>query len=482
MSRARWTRRQFIKTSLTGAAALAAAPLAGACSHIDRIIEGDSTDQKKRVIILGAGLSGLVAARELKKNGISFRLFEGSSRLGGRTLTIEDFNQASHYGELGGEWISQSHDFIIGLCRDLHVDLHEIPNTARSLSFFAEGQLVDMAEQGAFFSRLDKGLLGLRDKLNDNQWDALSMEETLGEMKNTDRRSLLWLRRLIQLEWGCDANDLSALAFFERFRDDPSGLLSLRARRFKVRGGSQLLAKALYDRISGVIPDKFILFQHRLIEIDRAGSDLALTFETPRGEITITARVVICTLPFSALRDVEGLENIGLHPLKFKAIHELGYGTHGKLSASFADRFWLKREQFFSGEIESQWLWESSTTPATRGVLTASLAGKSGREIGLHSVESLKSDLKKMGLAVIPEENSQVMNWHQSQWSRGSVSLFRPGQTQAFSSALSATERNGTLIFAGEHTSLSSMGTMNGAVESGLRAAMEAARFKNELS
>ena len=57
---------------------------------------------QRDVVVVGGGLAGITAARDLKQRGFSTVVLEANDRLGGRTYTIEDEGRTV---ELGGTWI-----------------------------------------------------------------------------------------------------------------------------------------------------------------------------------------------------------------------------------------------------------------------------------------------------------------------------------------------------------------------------------------
>ena len=70
---------------------------------------------RKRVVVLGAGLAGLVAAHELKRQGHDVVVLEGQNRVGGRVLTCRDFAPGL-YAEFGAMRIPRSHELTLGYC------------------------------------------------------------------------------------------------------------------------------------------------------------------------------------------------------------------------------------------------------------------------------------------------------------------------------------------------------------------------------
>ena len=108
MAKKSYSRRHFLQTSAWGSAALALS----SCSSLDRYFMGDSRNLDSEVIILGGGAAGLAAAYALKKRKIPFRLFEASSRIGGRVQTLRLFPEGEPVAELGAEFFENHHKLI----------------------------------------------------------------------------------------------------------------------------------------------------------------------------------------------------------------------------------------------------------------------------------------------------------------------------------------------------------------------------------
>ena len=68
-------------------------------------------------MVVGAGLAGLVAARELSRRRADVTIFEARDRVGGRVWTLRDGAFPPLHAEAGGEFIDADHDALIGLTR-----------------------------------------------------------------------------------------------------------------------------------------------------------------------------------------------------------------------------------------------------------------------------------------------------------------------------------------------------------------------------
>src|SRR5687767_11167303 len=99
-----WTRREALRLS----AALAAVPLIGntACGDED---PPPMMAEEPKVAIVGAGIAGLHCAYRLKQSNVRARIYEGSTRIGGRMYTARNMLEGAQIAELGGELIDTGH-------------------------------------------------------------------------------------------------------------------------------------------------------------------------------------------------------------------------------------------------------------------------------------------------------------------------------------------------------------------------------------
>lgn len=75
------------------------------------------------VIIIGAGLSGLLTAYRLKEKGIAFKILEARSRIGGRINTVSGTNETPV--EMGATWFGDQHQQVISLLKELEISYFE---------------------------------------------------------------------------------------------------------------------------------------------------------------------------------------------------------------------------------------------------------------------------------------------------------------------------------------------------------------------
>src|SRR5438105_1598968 len=78
---------------------------------------------RTRVIIIGAGFSGLAAAYRLHKRKIDFVVLEARNRISGRVFSYPIDTNENLVVELGGEWVGASHERVIALCKEFGLEL-----------------------------------------------------------------------------------------------------------------------------------------------------------------------------------------------------------------------------------------------------------------------------------------------------------------------------------------------------------------------
>ena len=155
-------------------------------------------------------------------------------------------------------------------------------------------------------------------------------------------------------------------------------------------------------------------------------------------------------------------------------------GTNSKLNVQFTERVW--RAQGMNGDTYSdtgyQSTWEvTRAQPGTAGILVDYTGGDIGASFGTGTaVERANQFITQIspligGLSSTFNGKAYVDYWKGNPYTKGSYSYWKVGQYTAFGGAEG--ERSGNCHFAGEHTSIDFQGYLNGAVDSGYRAAAE---------
>ncbi len=206
-----------------------------------------------------------------------------------------------------------------------------------------------------------------------------------------------------------------------------------------------------------------------------------LTFAQQSGTKTVTADKVVLALPFSILRSSVDISKAGFEPLKLVAIREQGMGTNSKLHVQFSSRFWrcagLERRDVLRPRLPEHLGGDALPQAGKSGILVDYTGGKIGASFGSGTPESRAKQFLAQVEPVLPgatkawNGKATVDFWPGYRWTKGSYSYWKVGQYQRFAGMEG--RRQGNCLFAGEHTSIDFQGYLNGAVETGQRAAGE---------
>ncbi|QDK46105.1 FAD-dependent oxidoreductase [Bdellovibrio sp. ZAP7] len=494
MAKSSLSRREFLKISALSSTSLAL----GGCAGLDRLFTGDKRNLEGEVIILGAGAAGLAAAHTLKKNKVPFRLFEASSRIGGRVQTVSVFSGEEPVAELGAEFFEESHRTVFALAKEFSLNPVELKSRKgfEAHYFRFNGKNYRVQDLAPKFKTLATPLRRVRSDLFRDQeailtyrnslvydrstyYDTLSLADLLNSWKGeVDPLVLELIESQAVSRFGVDASEQSSLHFLSTLDSEGSSLLAGR-NTYRMEGGLTNLMQTLASRVAGVIPDYSLKMNHALVEISEKEGLFTLNFQTPKGREQYKTRNIICTLPFSKLREVNNIDSLHFSEVKKEALTNLTYATHSKGVLGFNSPFWNKKNGLaanlgnFTGDFLSQKFWDSSREQkGTKALMTYSRAGKSGANAGAGAEQEAVFDLE-LFYKELPQApaNHQMVNWKQRPWAGGSMAVYKKGQYMKFRGAAGEPEYGGRFQFAGEHTSLKFPGTLNGALETGIQAA-----------
>lgn len=488
-------RRDFLKTVGAGSALW----LTG-CSTIDKMVIGDIDGAGQKVLIIGAGLAGLTAAYELKKRKIPFRLLEASHRVGGRIWTVKNINISSNNGDLGGEDIEISHKEIQLLAKELSVPVNEM---APILGYSWLGQKEELSAKEwlkeapkleNIFKKLQSEAYGSSVQYisakNKAQFpraaviDQMSVAELLqGLSKEMSSWMKPFMMKVTETQWGCNPEEISALQLLYWSRES----LSIHRRKYlRVDGGSENLIQALYDRVAGVIPDRYIKFQHVLKKIEKSDKNWTLGFDTNQGYREFSAPAVICTLPPSMYANINGWDHLAGAESRISGQQTRKSAAQSKILMSFKERYWrnhsilggggsiISNQQF--GRLSHAGSMPLLQLGTAHAVLQSQLGGAAAEAVNPETVKAILTELRAMDpKADTYEDIYHLQNWKNYPWSRGGRSFAAPGQYQAWEEDMGY-ENADSWSFAGDSHSLRYLGSMNGAVETALMAVDKVAK------
>lgn len=492
------SRREFLKQTaflqaglLLGSGVLTSCVTAPSPSKPVNGIEMNSDSSSSKVIILGAGMAGLTSAYYLTKAQIPCEIYESSFRSGGRIFTKENFNQEHMYCELGGELLDSNNQDLFNLCRDFSIEIEAFAEGDKGLEsnlYFIKNKLYTDRDLLPAFKKIAWQLEKAK-ALPPEKLDQISLEEYLSKLKGVEPWLIEVLRIAYVGESGVEADQQSALTMISTIYSDfgqGTRFFGDSDESLKMKGGNSRLTNAIekYLLSNGVQ----IHFGVPLIAIKELTQKIEMQFSKDTSQITVKADRVICTIPFSKLREVDGVFRLSLDPLKKICIKDMNYGTNSKLMLGFDRALWRKAPKPHSNgmvysDLFDQNLWETSRLQTgSKAILTSYTGGKNGAKLSAELIpEYLNSfELIFPGLKRIFDSNTALLNWSKYPHSKGSYSAFAPGQITQFGDIAGKTELANRLLFAGEHATKEFAGFINGAAYSG-RIAAEKIKTQKQL-
>jgi monoamine oxidase len=477
----RITRRGFLVGAAATAVAAAMGPLpAGAAT--------------RRIVVVGAGLAGLTCAHQLVRSGVDVTVHEAGDRVGGRCWTRRGDFASGQIAEHGGELIDQSHIAIRQLAQSLGLDLDnllnaEVNGTEQFNWMGGSPYTYDeaTADMKQIWQQLHRdvsaaGYPTLFDSSTDRgrELDRMSIVDWIERYVPGGRRSRLGslLEVVYTIEYGGDAGEQSSLNMLYLLGFIGQGRLRILGQsneKYHVRGGNDQITDRLASALGGRVR-----LGSRLESIAReADGTWTLRFVQGTRHVAVRADRVVMTIPFSILRTLD-YTKAGFSARKVQAIRELGAGTNAKFHLQFADRIWVAQGK--SGETFSdrgyQNTWEvTRRQPGREGILVNYTGGRYGDTFQEGSVTDHAAlffeqiDPVIPGLAASWNGLATIDHWPSQPLARGSYSYWKVGQYTSFAGIEGRPE--GSCHFAGEHTSIDFQGYLNGAVETGQRAAAE---------
>jgi monoamine oxidase len=441
--------------------------------------------QQSDVIIIGAGVSGLAAARELAAAGLSVTILEARNRTGGRVYTLHDATLAVPI-ELGAEFIHGLPPETWEIVRRQNLPAVEIQG---DYWWFEKGRLSDNAD----FREEWETLVGKMKRFISPDRSFLSFLDACcsgKKYKPFRERGIAYVEGFHAAH--IDRISLRSLRQAETAQDDISG-----DRQFRIANGYDQVPAALAGVLDASLVEMHLNTLVKRVRWKQGSVAVEAVSAAGLPLPSFTARCAVVTLPLGVLKaSLDHHGGVEFEPRlseKEKALAHLGVANVVKVMLRFRSRFWEERQIATvprGSEIDSlafvvsrdPWMptWWTSL-PVYAPVLTGWAGGSAsdrfgaapGRVVLGQAIEALS---RTFGVPA-PFLHQQLDGWFTHNWradpfSRGAYSYVHPGGVQAQRTL--AGPLAGTLFFAGEATNTEGhSGTVHGAIATGRRAAEE---------
>jgi monoamine oxidase len=469
------TRRRLLSTAAAGAAAVALPQTAKASSS-------SSAD----VIVVGAGFSGLAAARAIAKAGKSVVVLEARDRVGGKVLNhvLED----GDITEAGGTYIGPTQTRMAALAKEYGVATYPTYDTGKTVTVIGGTRSEDgyppalLAEYG--------NLAGLLDAMsrevpvdapwtatNAAAWDSITLYSWL--VANDASADALEVFSSVADLWGAETRDVSLLfalyyiaaagnestpGTLERLQDIANG-----AQQLRFVGGSQLLAQLIAKQLGNSVifkaPARAVLW-----------SDNGVTVIS--DTLTVQAKQIILAISPALAAGIQYKPKLTTQRAQF--LQRYPMGSLIKVEAVYDTPFW--RAAGFSGvsvmapgPVRSTF--DNSPPSGHSGILIGFVGGAFARNWANLSADDRRAAVlgnfaAAFGDAALSPTEYFEFEWPAKQWSRGGpVGYVGPGVLLDYGTTIR--EPVGPIHWAGTEASTFWNGYMEGAVRSGERAARE---------
>ncbi|OMO85492.1 Amine oxidase [Corchorus olitorius] len=447
--------------------------------------------ERANVVIVGAGLAGLVAARQLVSMGFKVVVLEGRTRPGGRVKTRKmKGDGVVAAADLGGSVLTGINGNPLGvLARQMGLPLHKVRDICPL--YLPDGKAVDAdidSRVEVSFNKLLDRVCKLRQAMIE---EVKSVDAPLGTAleafrsvykvaEDSQERMLLnW--HLANLEYA-NASLMANLSMAYWDQDDPYEM-----------GGDHCFIPGGNERFVRALAEDLPIFYGRTVQSIRYGVDGVRVYA---GGQEFHGDMALCTVPLGVLKK-GSIEFVPELPQRKKdAIQRLGYGLLNKVAMLFPYNFWggeidtfghLTEDSSMRGEF---FLFYSYASVSGGPLLVALVAGEAAVKFEMMSpVESVKRVLSILrgifhpkGIVVPDPVQAVCTRWGKDCFTYGSYSYVAIGSSGDDYDILAESVGDGRVFFAGEATNKQYPATMHGAFLSGMREAANILRVARRRS
>ncbi|WP_370185238.1 flavin monoamine oxidase family protein [Rhodococcus wratislaviensis] len=428
-----------------------------------------TTEHNTTVAIVGAGMAGLIAARALHRQGIDVRVLESADRVGGRMMA-----ETSALGsrlDLGGQWVGHSHHRFSALAAELGATVFAM-HTPKRPGIVHDGHPVPVLSAATAAAGAALLAVELRAKLRvPERWKSTTVADWLHKVPSATARRLLEVFVEVSTTADLDRFTMSAFAAMVRYQGGLSTMLSTKGGaqdRLIVEGAGTLTDKLAAGLGSRVLTNSPVTAIHR--------GDRGVVVQSP-STVVRASKVIIC-LPPPMLATITF--DPPLPPARARLVDETCMGSVYKAIAVYDQPFWRATvdAEFVLLDSPGGAVFDTSP-PDGPGHLCVLIGGREARTLDLLDESARRQAvIGALATAVGSPSILEPRSWHEKSWQLdehvggGYSALPTVAHTGGFF-PLPSDPTDSTLYWAGTETASEHAGYIEGAIESGERAARQ---------
>ncbi|KAG1727755.1 uncharacterized protein EDB91DRAFT_1228660 [Suillus paluster] len=448
----------------------------------------DSSPKNAKVLILGGGVTGVIAARTLHEKGIDdFLIVEARDQLGGRMQNYTIGVPGKQYTvEVGPNWIQGTQtgngtaNPILTLARkhDVKNQYNDLDGSITTYDYNGFNDYRDLLNTSIDQFTQTGVVAGERVK---TQQVDLSLQSAYGIIGATPKNLYESACQYYEVDWSPDQTSWIASAWNTNFTFDTDmggfsdeNNLCIDQRGFKtiIQAEAAEFIQPQQVSLNSVVAS---------IEYSEDGATVTLTDGT-----TLTSDYVLCTFSLGVLQYGDVAFKPALPSWKMEAIQSMVMGTYTKIFLQFEEKFWFDTEMAVYADKERGRypIWQNldhvNFFPGS-GLVFVTVTGDFSLRIEAMEDSDVQAEVMEVLRAMYPTTTVpdpvafHFKRWHADPLFRGSYSNWPPSFLPGHSENLKATVDQ-RLWFAGEATSLKYFGFLHGAYYEGLHAGEEIAK------
>jgi len=413
----------------------------------------------KRVVIIGAGISGLAAAYKLKQSGANVTLIEARNRVGGRILTYK-FDEPGLTCELGAEWVGASHTRLIELCKEFELELqnHQFESHLTLNGEYKKAGDWDftLAWKQKYDALLEHFNSLQEGSIEKNAFDKLDWWRYLVNEGISD--SDLELKELLDsTDFGETIRQVSAYAGISEYAESsPKNEMD-----FHIKGGNS----GIIFKLAEAIGNENILLKTKVEKVEQKNGSVVVFCDNGNK---YEADNVICTTPTYSLLKINWEPALPKDYLD--ALNELQYSRIIKTSVLFSERFWKDESlDMITDTLPHYFFHSTKNQEGKQGILTSYAIGDRAYVLSkMNQQKKIEEICKalKPAFGDVEKYTERAINyyWGSDAFTHGAYAIYNKHQWLDVRETLN--KNHGRVYFAGEHLA-DWQGFMEGAINSG---------------